>query len=459
MRKSSFIAGLIASTLITSACAPHIYKNRAAGLSGVQVLTTDAKQRHTYISKNGYPKLRMCAEASPDVFSAISSSFGADFTIGGAEQKAKAAGSIAESAASLERTQTINLLRESMYRTCERWLSGAISEQQFIIQAARDQQTMLSILAIEQLTGVAKRKSTIISGPGTAASVVSGEEAAALIKQFNAELSVAKTALITAQANLKTADEKGKCIANEAPPDGVTPEDWANCIAAKSVRNDRQESVDAAQARLDKSLNIAGQLVNNSNSSTIAGTNQQGGGSSDRIGDAALIGVALVVQNIANRSFDESLMFCIARLTDKVGEEEIEKEKLFSLDQRTQSYKQDDQITESCLRILENKAKADERRRDSLSSVGISDYLAPMPRSRQSPYLTFRNSLAAKINVTKEADLQKKMQTFEASSGSTRGLSASCIKKSPCVSAINADVFYLDYQRNRVRFESALAAW
>lgn len=74
--------------------------------------------------------------------------------------QARAEVAIAEAASTTERIQTINLLRESMYRTCERYLSGAINHESFVVQAGRDWRAMLAILAIEQLTLTAPPAST-----------------------------------------------------------------------------------------------------------------------------------------------------------------------------------------------------------------------------------------------------------------------------------------------------------
>ena len=47
-------------------------------------------------------------------------------------------------------------------------MNGAMSEEQFLVQAARDQRAMIAILAIEQLTGVVLPSSTVIVANGTA---------------------------------------------------------------------------------------------------------------------------------------------------------------------------------------------------------------------------------------------------------------------------------------------------
>lgn len=289
------------------------------GPNDSQVFTVDAKQRHLIMAADtSMPaQLRVCAEAAPDVFSALNSSWSFDGLFGGGENRARAASSIAEAAATIERTQTINLLRESMYRTCERWLSGALEREQFIIQAARDQQTMLAILAIEQLTQVARPAPTILHPASTSASLVDGEAVAELITGFKKDYTDAKSARDAAKSSLEDADKAGKCSANDEQPKDVSKEDWAGCVAAKSKLSDKEKELKGAEERLGSALKLANQAIDSA--STNAGGSEPkpskpgGGGATPPISDATLAKVADVVEKIAARpAINEVLMFCIA---------------------------------------------------------------------------------------------------------------------------------------------------
>jgi hypothetical protein len=94
---------------------------------------------------------------------------------------------MSENASSIERSQTVNILRESMYRTCERYLSGAISKEEFIVQAARDQRTMVQVLAIEQLTGAARAQATALTTTAKAMGTGVTEESMALVAKARAD--------------------------------------------------------------------------------------------------------------------------------------------------------------------------------------------------------------------------------------------------------------------------------
>jgi hypothetical protein len=286
-----------------------------------KIVTVDAKQRHLLINPilpgtgdvSGV-KWRMCAEAAPDVFSA----YAASGALEGNKSGGKFGFSGSETAATIERTQTVNLLRESMYRTCERYLSGAIDKTTFIVQAARDQRSMVAVLAVEQLTGAVKGNATIISGPATSANVIDGQQAAKLVQQYSDGLDQAKLTLSLAGSAVVEADKKGKCLNNESKPDGVADSDWASCVAAKSSKAQAEADKKAAQSRLDKMLDMASDLTNRINSQTLAGTNESEAFSARVLGEAAIIAVANAVAEIAKTpSLDEPLMFCIAYLSTK----------------------------------------------------------------------------------------------------------------------------------------------
>jgi len=178
---------LLFSLLISGCSANHhsVYRYQELDNNNSAVLAVDAKQRFliTTISEiktctNGIQKTekvrRFCAEYSPDVFSVLSQSSSGSGSFGqSADPKSinvalQAAFSSAETGTSISRTQTINMLKEMMYRTCERYLNGQIGDYEYPIIAARDQRIMVSILAIEQLTGTVTPKPIVIASTGTA---------------------------------------------------------------------------------------------------------------------------------------------------------------------------------------------------------------------------------------------------------------------------------------------------
>ena len=67
------------------------------------------------------------------------------------------------------------MLRELMYWTCERYLSGGYDPTELSLQAIRDQRLMVSVLAIEQLTGAVTPKPVVIGAAGSGGAGITGD--------------------------------------------------------------------------------------------------------------------------------------------------------------------------------------------------------------------------------------------------------------------------------------------
>jgi hypothetical protein len=183
-------------------CANYIF--RSFDIDSGESLSLDAKQRlvlATYKGgKSGNRKI-VCAEPSPDAFSASSASAAAStaFTFptllpGGGQGTTSGSGGIAaatsESAASIGlRTQTIQLLRDGLYRACEAYMNGAIDQHQYNIILLNIDKLMVTLLGIDAIGGTPKAPAVSIvaaaphvntgasSGASPAGSAAAGGEA------------------------------------------------------------------------------------------------------------------------------------------------------------------------------------------------------------------------------------------------------------------------------------------
>ena len=212
---------VLLSIIFLTGCAGDIFRHQS--VSGTSITAMDARQRaiianqfnRTVTETPGANKvktsevfMRFCAEPFPDIFTVVSSSLsagvGAGANVDKEKQNAQAnavatiAAALKESGTAIERSQTVNLLGMSLYRTCERYMNGAITDEELKIQASRDQQAMISILAIEQLTSLARPAPTKIILDGGLA------EASAIVNQDNA---TSKKVLDDAKVNLDTAKQ------------------------------------------------------------------------------------------------------------------------------------------------------------------------------------------------------------------------------------------------------------
>lgn len=147
---------------------------RSADTAEAHLTFIDAKQRailsgtrydpqiaaHGPATKSLYARFKtFCAEPSPDALSAYAAALSGS---GSFQPSAAAAESIkglvsaafGEQSGSIGlRTQSITLLRDSMFRTCESYLNRALNEHQVNVLHRRFQSLMVALMGIEQLTG------------------------------------------------------------------------------------------------------------------------------------------------------------------------------------------------------------------------------------------------------------------------------------------------------------------
>ncbi|RIA46344.1 hypothetical protein DFR49_0883 [Hephaestia caeni] len=411
------------------------------------VIMVDAKQRHLLAMPEQDPgrptSWRMCAEAAPDVFSAFATSAGAK------GDKSGGALSIAstETAGTIERTQTINMIREAFYRTCERYASGAISRAQFVVQAARDQKSMIAFLAIEQLTGAVRPKSTVLSPAATAASILSGEKAAKLLTDYIQRLETAKAEQAAAKKAVTDSEKDGACSTGDNANE-------AQCTALKATLASKDEAVASAQKGLDDVVALAKDLVTATTASTSAGSNFQGGGVTQAdINATNLATVSSAVERIVQWSdLNEPLMFCLGYLSDPSAS----------------AFANEPQILRTCLALLLEKQRADQQLQ-GLAALRIDDLQTFLQGATQASfYRGFKHELLKRINSVPENEFSSRLQAFEAALGTTFRLAMVCNTKAACVAFLadeNNDPYRSDVDskfgvpNGQQQLEAALAKW
>lgn len=309
------------------------------------IITVDAKQRAILVgseetSTTGAGKTRniqkFCSEPSPDVFTVVAQALSAGGTFGQSpdpkniELALNAAFSSAEQGSTIPRTQTVNMLRELMFRTCERYLNGGIGDLELPIQAARDQRLMVSILAIESLTGAVTPKPVVIGASANASGGASGAEAAVRLDDAHKALQ-ARTAAQQSRQNEY----------NEITTDKNHCEQIAEAVAKKEEDKLPQELKDK-RAKCEAATSALAAAKKDTASSaahyaTLKDTAASGGipvattsavmvpkadGGIDRAHDEAVSDVAGVVENIvmANMNQDEFAFLCMKVLDPKASQ-------------------------------------------------------------------------------------------------------------------------------------------
>jgi hypothetical protein len=117
-------------------------------------LLMDAKQR-IVISTTRNDQHVICAEPVPDVVSSVNTDFGFDANIGPALSRAGAAdiGRTAdETVTNLgKRTQSVQLLRDGLYRACEAYVNGLLDEEDYRRILVNYDEILVALTAIDAL--------------------------------------------------------------------------------------------------------------------------------------------------------------------------------------------------------------------------------------------------------------------------------------------------------------------
>ncbi len=189
--------------IVLAGCGNLQRQSRTFDTQGSHGITIDASQRAIYTVSKKFPGgvgwQAFCAEPSPDALSALASSFGLDASV--ASKAIGLAINNQDSTASIGlRTQTIQLLRDAMYRLCEGYASGALDRTGFTRLQRRYQHIMLSLLAIEQLTGPVVAQQVALTGSSSATLGKGLGEIGKMLAEGAADLAAADQAVTDAQA-------------------------------------------------------------------------------------------------------------------------------------------------------------------------------------------------------------------------------------------------------------------
>ena len=317
--KHWYMVVVLLTCLTVSSCArlTSIYRSETIPTEGARVVAVDAKQRLLLTNTVGNSKQRIrrfCAEPPPDVFTALATSLGADLSLGAGPDPstaAKFASSISENASTVERSQTVNVLREVMYRNCERFLSGAITTDEFIVQAARDQRLIIHVLAIEQITGAARAQATALTtvAKATASGVtdVGLESLSGAKKDFESKRTATDKLKLDAAALVPVGVCGAKPIDTAALPTGVTAvqADAKNAKCAElAIGAEREKESQKYFATVQEAVARQTEI-----SSSASGAIVSAALSASQVSEAVARQVVEIVKQ--NNAFDEIGMTCV----------------------------------------------------------------------------------------------------------------------------------------------------
>jgi hypothetical protein len=294
-------------------------------------------------NRTGYSQqLRVCAEPSPDALSALAASNGLSLSkgdklsLGNAFAVSEAAGSIGL------RTQSIQLMRDAMYRLCEGYMSGALDAGSFETLHRRFQSSMVAIVAIEQLTGVARAPAVVLGGDAlvgnadlvakytekTESSIAAVKDATAAVKAKQAEYDAARKSREDVEGK-KTALEKVIAANAGGTPTAQQKTDLdaltAELTKAKTAEAGKLEALEADKSSLARaesqrdSFDAARKAALAGSGNTKASFQIEGGVSAPSQKDLGKIAdsVAGIVQDTLELGFAREL--CATLLEDNSG--------------------------------------------------------------------------------------------------------------------------------------------
>ncbi|MHB8057450.1 MAG: hypothetical protein ACYDHC_06100 [Desulfuromonadaceae bacterium] len=166
--------------VFNSGCANLNSVHRALDINEGKGVLIDIKQRAIIVKNrtvNGKTVPVVCAEPSPDSLSAYVSALSGNVDVY-SKVSVGLESQIQENALYVGlRTQSIQLLRDFLYRDCEAYMNDAIDKYQYDVLMRRNQKYMVALLGIEQLTGaVVSTPSVLDSAPPPAKIDTPGKE-------------------------------------------------------------------------------------------------------------------------------------------------------------------------------------------------------------------------------------------------------------------------------------------
>lgn len=251
------IFGLIGTGLLIGSCGQPGLITKTHSLGKTKLVTTGARQRVIAVHNPGFltrtglvhPKRIVCTEPSPDVAVAIARSSAASASI--LAKAARGAAAISRSAAEglvqlAERTVTIQLIREQMFRACEGYANGALTSTSYTLLLNRLNDAMISLVSAEVAAGAFGRRLAALGGKAA-----SEARAAASLSGVVKDIDEAAKKLAAAEKKVKDADQKVTRaeLAVQKADDGQPAESETERAAAKQLKTAKRERDDAVRER------------------------------------------------------------------------------------------------------------------------------------------------------------------------------------------------------------------
>lgn len=331
-----------------SGCAAFNAYHNKDSIKGSGSTSVDAKQRFLLYKEDEENGLIYCAEPSPDAVSAFSAAIDGEIknpTDVGLVMKSV----FSESTATIGlRTQSIQLLRDAMYRNCEGYLAGALEKDDYLLLQKSYQKSMVTLVAIEQLTRAVAPGQVVINSEASrtnASNIVELKKlidaSASRVETYESELEKTGKAISDAEGKLvdqvKDASNGGKKPADLAAAKKICETDtsqeackeYTKLIKEKDALDKSLKKEKTVLANLEEAFDKADFAADLNTSSVAAVTyNVKGAQQSEEISEK----VANTVDSLVAMVFlDEMVQSCrneVAKTDEEIAEVTQLKEKV-----------------------------------------------------------------------------------------------------------------------------------
>lgn len=288
-----------------------------------KMISVDAKQRFVLQmpAKNIDSTPIICTEPSPDAFAVYAAALEASQSITNAKSLSLGLSGTESGATIGLRTESIQLLRDAMYRLCEGYANNAIEKPAMEELHRKYQKSMVALIAIQQLTGaVVPPPVTLVTNAATGASE-------SRMKAY--EIMQAKREIVgKRKADLKSAQDAAIAVADENKMSATDISDCEKKISSKDdlsgnascqaykVEFDKIAAQKSALAAADRAQVEAEELYASvSGGSTFSGGNSYIGEQirATNLDEKTVEKISTAVTNIVGQVFlDDRLAFCAA---------------------------------------------------------------------------------------------------------------------------------------------------
>jgi len=330
MKTISFLCFL----LLLFGCAEFNSIHKKSDLNNnVSTVAIDAKQRFlvstTITDRNEKGEVigswtGVCAEPSPDAFAVYSAALEGNASYAN-EMAVALKAVIGENAGTIGvRTEAITLMRDAMYRLCEAYMSGGIERKVYAKMVSKYQKSMVTLIAIEQLTGAAQPAQLVLNSSATLAlndSILKAKENLDNARRIRDEVAE-KLSSITKEVNEKKAalsNDIDKNCPNGIAADEKNKQKCSDYFAATKKRDEVKSDLNAREKDVLEWSQVFEKATASINMATQAAS-EAIKANATKVNNDSMAAISNTVKSMVEDVFlDDAITTCITQVAEFAG--------------------------------------------------------------------------------------------------------------------------------------------